>query len=195
MPRVMVVVGSVRDGRVGLSIAEWVRSALEKDSRFDIDWADLKEINLPMMTEPNHPRLRQYTQQQTREWSERVEAADAFIFVQAEYNYSYPAPLKNALDYLSHEWWRKPLGSVSYGGVSAGTRSVTALRVPALAVGLVPTGANMEISFPGNQIDDMGVFEPTEHQAQVFAAQCAEIVELDATLAPLRAAHAVSIGH
>ena len=189
MPRLMIVVASVRDGRSGLAIGEWVREAVNKDGRFEVDWADLKEINLPLMTEPNHPRLRQYTQQQTRDWSARVDAADAFIFVQAEYNFSYLASLKNALDYLSQEWWRKPLGSVSYGGISGGTRSVVALKVPVVALGLVPTTANVEISYAAKQLGDDGSFEPTEQQAAVLHNQLDEILELHSALAPIRAAH------
>jgi len=190
MTTLMIVVGSVREGRIGLPIAQWVRASVERDGRFELDWADLKEIDLPLMTEPNHPRLRQYTQQATLDWSARVDAADAFVFVQPEYNYSYPPSLKNALDYLSQEWWRKPLGTVSYGGISGGTRSVTALRVPEVAVGLVPTSANVEIPWAAKQIDDEGAFEPNEHQERMLAAQLDEIVALNAALAPLRAARA-----
>lgn len=68
--------------------------------------------------------MRQYLHQHTREWSAKVAAADAFVFVTPEYNYGMPAPLKNAIDYLHHEWHYKPVGFVSYGGVAAGTRSV-----------------------------------------------------------------------
>ncbi|GAB3804977.1 NADPH-dependent FMN reductase [Humibacter antri] len=187
MTRLMIVVGSVRNGRIGLPIAEWVRDTVERDGRFEVDWADLKEIALPLMTEPNHPRLRQYTQQSTIDWSERVDAADAFVFVQPEYNYSYAPALKNALDHLSREWWRKPLGTVSYGGISGGTRGVTALRVPEVAVGLVPTSANVEIPWAAKQIADDGAFEPNEHQERMLAAQLDELLALDHALAPLRA--------
>lgn len=190
MTRLMIVVGSVRDGRIGLPIATWVRDAAEGDGRFEVDWADLKQIGLPLMTEPNHPRLRQYTQQSTIEWSERVDAAGAFVFVQPEYNYSYAPALKNALDHLSQEWWRKPLGTVSYGGISGGTRGVTALRVPEVAVGLVPTTANVEIPWAAKQISDDGVFEPNEHQERMLKAQLDELVALEAALAPLRAVRA-----
>jgi NAD(P)H-dependent FMN reductase len=190
MTRLMIVVGSVRDGRIGLPIADWVRDTVERDDRFELDWADLKEIDLPLMTEPNHPRLRQYTQQSTIDWSDRVDAADAFVFVQPEYNYSYSPALKNALDHLSQEWWRKPLGTVSYGGVSGGTRGVTAIRVPVTAVGLIPTTSNVEIPWAARQIDDEGSFEPNEHQERMLAAQLDEIVALDHALAPLRAARA-----
>lgn len=190
MTRLMLVVGSVRDGRIGLTIAEWVRDVVTRDDRFTVDWADLKEIALPLMTEPNHPRLRQYTQQSTIDWSERVEAADAFVFVQPEYNYSYSPALKNALDHLSQEWWRKPLGTVSYGGISGGTRGVTALRVSEVALGLVPTTSNVEIPWAARQIDDDGEFEPNEHQERMLAAELDELVALDSALAPLRAARA-----
>jgi NADPH-dependent FMN reductase len=56
--------------------------------------------------------------------SATVDEADAFVFVTPEYNHGPPASLVNALSYLHHEWHYKPVGFVSYGGVSAGTRSV-----------------------------------------------------------------------
>src|SRR4051812_18736190 len=80
------------------------------------------------MDEPNHPRLAQYTQQHTRDWSAKVSEADAFVFVTPEYNYGYTAPLKNAIDYPHHEWHYKPAGIVSYGGVAAGTRAAQMLK-------------------------------------------------------------------
>ncbi len=186
MSKVMIVVGSVRPGRIGLPIAEWVRGVVSADDRFDIDWADLKELALPFMDEPQHPKLREYTQQHTLEWSARVAGADAFIFVSPEYNFSYAPSLKNALDYLHHEWWRKPLGHVSYGGISGGTRGVTALRPVEVCVGLVPTGANVEIPWAAKQIDDGGVFVPLESQERVLAALLDELVTLDGALRTLR---------
>jgi len=183
----MIVVASVRPGRIGLPIAQWVRDVVEKDGRFEIDWADLAEIGLPLMDEPNHPRLHQYTKPHTFEWSARVEAADVFIFVTPEYNYSYAPSLKNALDYLNREWWRKALGTVSYGGVSGGTRGVTAIRPTEVNLGLVPTGANVEIPWAAKQIDDEGEFDPRESQEKVLAAQLDELVVLDAALRTVRA--------
>jgi NAD(P)H-dependent FMN reductase len=86
--------------------------------------ADLAAINLPMADEPNHPRLRQYVHQHTRDWSALIDCADAVVFVTPEYNHGYPATVKNAIDFLYHRWAEKPVGFVSYGGISAGTRSV-----------------------------------------------------------------------
>ncbi len=186
MTRLMIVLGSVREGRVGLPIAQWVRKAAETDGRFDIDFVDLAELNLPLMDEPNHPRLRKYTKQHTIEWSKRVEAADGFIFAFPEYNYSYAPAIKNALDYLNAEWNRKPVGFVNWGGNSGGTRAQVALRPVVGALGLVMTRGSVEINFPQRQLSDDATFEPNEQQRDVLGLQLDEIVGLSEVLKPLR---------
>ncbi|WP_285114200.1 NAD(P)H-dependent oxidoreductase [Leifsonia sp. fls2-241-R2A-40a] len=186
MTNLMIIVGSVREGRVGLPIAEWVREEAEKTNRFDIDFVDLRELALPFMDEPNHPRLKQYTKPHTIAWSKRVEAAEAFIFVTPEYNYSYSPALKNALDYLSNEWWRKPVGFVSYGGVSSGTRGVVGLLATTTGLGLVRVGANVELTFGGKQVVD-GVFQPQAKEQSILAHELEELSTLAAALAPIRA--------
>ena len=179
MTKLMIVLGSVREGRVGLPIAQWAKSKAEADGRFEIDWVDLKELALPFMDEPNHPRLKQYTKEHTRAWSARVAAADAFLFAFPEYNYSYGPVIKNALDYLFEEWARKPVGFINWGGTSSGTRAQTALRIVVTALGMISTRGSVEIGFPGKQIAD-GVFTPTEQQANVLKAQLDELVALSA---------------
>lgn len=184
-PKLMIIVGSVREGRVGLPIAEWVHEAATADGRFEVDFADLKEIALPLMDEPNHPRMRQYTKQHTIEWSKRVEAADAFVFVFPEYNHSYSPAIKNALDYLGHEWDRKPVGFVNWGGNSGGTRAQAALRPVVTSMGMVMTHGLIEINFPGAHLEE-GVFAPNEQQATVLQLQLDELVKLNEALRPLR---------
>jgi NAD(P)H-dependent FMN reductase len=186
MTKLMIIIGSVRPGRVGLPVAEWAASVASADSRFEVDVADLAEINLPMMDEPNHPRLRQYTHEHTKKWSARVAAADAFVFVAPEYNYSYAPALKNAIDFLFTEWFRKPLGVVSYGGVSGGTRGAAALRASVSALGLVSTTANVEIPYIAKHIDDEGKFSPDERNELMLGHMLTEIVALDGVLRPLR---------
>jgi len=185
MTKLMIIVGSVRPGRVGLPIAEWVKAEAEKTGKFEIDFVDLAELALPMMDEPAHPRLRQYTKQHTLDWSARVDAAEAFIFVTPEYNYSFSPALKNALDFLNGEWWRKPLGFVSYGGVSGGTRGVVALLPVTTGLGLVRVGANVELSFGGLQVSD-GVFQAQEKETAVLHKEFEELEALAAVLTPAR---------
>lgn len=148
MSRLMVLVASTRPGRVGLPVAEWVRDvALERDRFDEIDFADLAEINLPFLDEPNHPRLRRYEHEHTKAWSARVEAADAFIFVTPEYNFAMPATLKNAIDYLFHEWAYKPVAFVSYGGASGGIRSVQMAKQVVTTLRMFPLAEAVALPF------------------------------------------------
>ena len=183
--KLMIVVGSVRPGRAGLPVAEWARGVAEAEGRFEIDFADLAEIAPPFMDEPNHPSKRQYTQPHTFAWSERVDAADAFLFVTPEYNHSYSPVLKNAVDYLGQEWWRKPVGFVSYGGVAAGSRGVAAFEPVLTTLGLVKTGANVEIPFIGTMVAD-GVFTPTDKETAILHKVLAELELLGGALTGLR---------
>ncbi len=184
MTRIMIVVGSVRPGRIGLPIAQWVRDAAV-EAGFDVDFADLAEIALPFMDEPNHPRLRAYTRQHTLDWSARVAAAEGFVFVTPEYNHSFSPALKNAIDFLAQEWWRKPVGFVSYGGVSGGSRGVTALEPVVSGVGLVRIGAEVELPFAGTQVAD-GVFTPGQKESAVLAKLLAELAVEAEVLRPLQ---------
>ena len=100
-PVLQVIIGSTRPGRVGPAVADWIIERARARGDFEVVVTDLAELNLPMFDEPNHPRLRQYVHQHTKDWSAIVEASDAFIFVIPEYNYGFNAATKNAIDYLN----------------------------------------------------------------------------------------------
>jgi NAD(P)H-dependent FMN reductase len=59
--------------------------------------------------------------------SELASSYDGFVFVFPQYNWGYPAVLKNALDFLYGEWAEKPAGLVSYGHRGGGL-AATQLR-------------------------------------------------------------------
>jgi NAD(P)H-dependent FMN reductase len=128
MPKLGIVIASTRPGRVGLPVAEWISGIAREHAGFDVQVIDLAELDLPFMDEPKHPRLHQYEHEHTIRWSETVDEIDAFLFVMPEYNFGFTAPLKNAIDYLHHEWAYKPVGLVTYGGVSAGTRAAQMIK-------------------------------------------------------------------
>src|SRR5579875_3121224 len=153
-PKLMILIASTRPGRVGEPVAEWFRERAEQHGGFDVEIVDLAKLNLPFMDEPNHPRLRQYLHQHTRDWSALVEDADAFVFVMPEYNYGFSAPLKNAIDYLHHEWAYKPVGFVSYGGVSAGTRAVQMMKQVVTTLKMMPVNEAVSIPFVQQFLDE-----------------------------------------
>jgi len=162
LPKLMIIIASTRPGRVGLPVARWFALDAVAHGGFEVEVTDLAELALPFMDEPNHPRLRQYMHQYTKEWSAKVDTADAFVFVTPEYNHSMNAPLKNALDYLVHEWQYKPVGFVSYGGISGGTRAVQVIKqvVAALKMMAIPEAVN--ITFVHQHLDEEKNFQPNE---------------------------------
>ncbi len=184
--RLMVVIASTRPGRVGLPVGEWVAARAREHGGFDVDLVDLAELGLPFMDEPNHPRLKHYTQEHTWEWSRRVEPADAFVFVIPEYNHGINAPLKNALDFLCREWAHKPAGIVAYGGISAGSRSAEMLRVTLLGLRVVPIFDGVYIPFVQQRLDD-GCFRGDEGVERAAEGMFDELARYAHALRVLRA--------
>ena len=103
-----------------------------------------------------------------------------------EYNNGFTAPLKNAIDYLHDEWFYKPVGLVSYGGVAAGTRAAQMIK-PVLAVlRMVPVGTAVAIPFVGRLINDDGQLDANEAMEQAAAAMLVELQRVEAALRTLR---------
>ena len=186
MPRLLIIIASTRPGRIGLPVGRWFVQRAAEHAEFELDVADLAELDLPLLDEPNHPRLREYTHDHTRAWSARVDASDAIVMVTSEYNSGYPAPLKNAIDFLHHEWRYKPVGFVSYGGVSAGTRAVGQLRQVVLAVAMMPAPTSVNIPFVRQFLDEDGTLTGNEVLVQAASGMLDDLVGLQAALAPLR---------
>jgi NAD(P)H-dependent FMN reductase len=184
-PKLLIILASTRPGRVGLPVATWFTELATRDGRFEVELVDLAELALPLLDEPAHPRLREYTHDHTFAWSQIVDSADAVVLVTAEYNYGYPAALKNALDFLHHEWRHKPVGFVSYGGVAAGTRAVQQLKQVTGALQLFPTQSAVNIPFVFGMIED-GVLHANDVMEQAVAAMLGELETLHGALVPLR---------
>ena len=181
-----IIIASTRPGRKGPSIAAWVHEASKENEFFDIEMLDVAAINLPFLDEPEHPRLQKYTKEHTKQWSEMINGADAFIIVTCEYNFGYPAALKNALDFLYNEWNHKPVGFVSYGGVAAGTRSVQQLKQIVTALNMMPIAASVNIPFFTKHIDEAGKFTGDETLTKSLNGMLAELEKWTAALQPLR---------
>ncbi len=132
-------------------------------SETEVELLDLAAINLPFLDEPDHPRLQKYTKEHSKKWSATIDRADDFIIVTPEYNFGYPAPLKNALDFLYNEWIYKPVGFISYGGMAGGTRSVQALKQVVTAMKMVPIVEAVNVPFFTKHIDEQNKFNADEH--------------------------------
>jgi NAD(P)H-dependent FMN reductase len=119
--RLAVIVGSTREGRFGHNIAAWFAGQASQRDDVDVDVVDLDDHDI-------HSRFGPAGRAALAGFNERLDGADAFVVVTPEYNHSYPAALKQAIDFAKTEWQAKPVGFVSYGGVSGGLRAVEHLR-------------------------------------------------------------------
>lgn len=139
MKKILIILSSVRPGRAGDKVADWVvEKSKSLDSEFNFELIDLKELALPFLDEPFPPMMgEEAINEHTKEWSKIVDSSDGFIIVTPEYNHGYPASLKNALDFLYKEWMDKPVGLVGYGG-SGARDSIRQLREVLMFMKLKP---------------------------------------------------------
>lgn len=186
MIKLHVIIASVRPGRIGLPVGKWFESVAREDDRFEVRLIDLAEVGLPFMDEPEQPHLRKYTKDHTREWSAMIEPAEAFVLVTPEYN-STPAPsIKNALDFLHHEWKYKPVGFVPYGGISGGQRAAQALKPTLLQLSMMPIPAQVPLPHVSKSITEDGRFEADERQVKAAGSMLNELARWAEALRTLR---------
>lgn len=148
-PTLQVIVASTRPRRVGRMVADYVVDRLTSQGGLTIEVVDLAEIDLPLLDEPHHPRLGRYEHAHTKAWSATISRGDGYLLVMPEYNHSFTAPLKNALDYLNAEWRGKPVAVVSYGGISGGTRAAAAITEVLVTLGM--RVCNVAVAIPSVQ--------------------------------------------
>lgn len=115
-----IILASTREGRFGSVVAQWFFTQAGQRDDMAVDLIDLAELGLPAVLGQASPAVKAYV--------ERIDRADAFVVVTPEYNHGYPASLKQAIDPPHRQWWAKPVGFVSYGGMAGGLRAVEQLR-------------------------------------------------------------------
>lgn len=151
-PKIGIIVGSQREPRAGLQIATFVQNTLQKlQHGSDLHIIDLAVWNLPLYNEPGIPSHitspTDYKHEHTRRWSSEIASYQAFIFVTPQYNWGYPASLKNAMDYLFNEWKGKPAMIVSYGGHGGG-RAAEQLEQVCQGLRMLPLDKPVCLMFP-----------------------------------------------
>src|SRR5690606_27103717 len=188
MLQLQVILVSTRPTRKGPLVADWFMKQAREFGKFQLELTDLAVVNLPLLDEPNHPRLGKYVHEHTKRWSAIVDAADAFVFVTPEYDFGTPAVLSNALQYLVREWAYKPAAFVSYGGVSGGTRGVQMTKQILSALRVAALSDAVSIPFFAQHIDEAaGTFDPGEVQEKAAHAMLVELEKWAGALRPLRA--------
>lgn len=186
-PRLQVIVASTRPGRSGPVIANWFHDIAVAHDGFDVELTDLVTVDLPLLDEPGHPRFGNYQHEHTARWSAIVDTADAFVFVTPEYDYATPASLMNALQVLANEWAYKPVGFVSYGGISGGLRGVQMTKQVVTTLRMMPIPEAVVLPFFARQVDAAtGEFVPGKDSEVIASQMLDELHRWSVALAPLR---------
>ncbi|MFD7502075.1 NADPH-dependent FMN reductase [Streptomyces sp. NPDC059850] len=185
MTRIGIIVGTTRPGRLGTQIAQWIEKAARVRNDAEFELVDLADYDLPLFDEPGIPRLGNYEHDHTRAWSAKVAELDGFVFVTPEYNWSIPAALKNAIDFVYAEWNNKAACFVGYGSNVSGARAVEHLRQIAGAVQLATAYTQVNLSTL-TDFEEFNNFTPAESHDAVVQRMLTEVVALTNALAPLR---------
>lgn len=187
MLHLQVIVASTRPGRLGSFVAAWFLEYARAHGEFDVELIEIADANLPLLDEPKHPALGQYEHEHTKAWSATMSRGDVYVFVTPEYDYSAPAALMNALQFLSREWHYKAVGFVSYGGVSGGTRSVQMTKQLVTSLKMMPMAEGVAIPFFAQYLDRAsGTFAPPEMQTKAAGVMLDELLKWATALRPLR---------
>jgi NAD(P)H-dependent FMN reductase len=159
-PRIGLIISSVRNPRICPQVANFVLQTIRQNlptsnhASPTIQQIDLATWKLPIFDEPIIPAqvtdASGYHHEHTRAWSREIASYDAFIFVSPQYNWGYPASLKNAIDYLFNEWVGKPAMIVTYGGFGGGKCAVQ-LRSVLEGIKMLPTESHVELKYPDMQ--------------------------------------------
>ena len=186
-PKIAIVLGSTRPGRLGPEVADWVTRLAKEREGADYQLLDVDEFDLDLLAEPTVPGAadRDYDNEKTRRWSRAVDEFDGFVFVTPEYNHSVPAALKNAFDVLYPEWSDKPVAFVGYGADGA-VRAVEHWRTIVANARMVAVRAQVALSLFQDFTD--GELTPIERREGELSAVFEEVEQMAGALAPVRAA-------
>jgi NAD(P)H-dependent FMN reductase len=164
-----VIVGSVRDGRLGPAIAAWTADQARRCGDWNVDVIDLAGIDLPMVLPDFGGTPTPAAIRALQTLTPRLEAAEAFVVVTPEYNHSFPASLKNAIDWHNRQWHAKPIAFVGYGAISGGLRAVEQLRLVFAELHAVTIRDTVSFQHAWGQFDANG--QPTDPDGCTAAAK------------------------
>jgi NAD(P)H-dependent FMN reductase len=182
--RIAIITGSTRPGRNSEAVARWVHRIAQQRSDAQFELVDIADYKLPLFDEPMSPMFGKYTKPHTRAWSEKIASFDGYVFVTPEYSHGIPGALKNALDFLYHEWNNKAAGFVSYGG-AGGARAVEHLRLVVSELMVATVRAQVMLSLV-TDFEHFRTFKPLPHHEAEVATMLDQVISWATALKAIR---------
>lgn len=180
--KLQVIIASTRQSRVSDRLAAWVAATAKAMPDTDVELVDLADYPMPLFNEPVSPRYNpnRTPSAEVKRWLDKIAEADAYVIVTPEYNRSYPAVLKNAIDYVDFQMDRKPVALVAHGS-TGGAQAVSHLRGVLSGIGVVSVPAATYFIGPVREmIDENGNLDEAV-RANPYGPQTALQHTLDGT--------------
>jgi NAD(P)H-dependent FMN reductase len=179
MFHIAIISGSVRIGRKSHSVAKYFNNYISNNKLATAEIIDLKEYHFPIMEEQLIHIAEPLAA--VKLFSEKIAKADAVILVSPEYNGGYPAAVKNAIDMLVKEWYRKPVGLVGVSnGNFGGVHVITQLQTVLLKIRATPISAIFPVPLVQDNFDEEGNAlnkELTDKRAAAFLKELLWVAE------------------
>ncbi|HCW05883.1 MAG TPA: FMN reductase [Cytophagales bacterium] len=127
MPHIAIISSSVRTGRHSHRVALYFKKFIEENNLGTAEILDLNEYQFPVFNE--RLKFQSNPSTQVLDFASKIKTADGIIIITPEYNGGYPAAIKNVVDLLYDEWFKKPIAiSTVSDGVFGGTQVITSLQ-------------------------------------------------------------------
>jgi NAD(P)H-dependent FMN reductase len=127
MPNISIISSSIRPERNSHRVVLYFKKYLKENNLAEPAIIDLKEFNFPIFD--NTLKAQKNPAANLMDFAEKIKSSDGIIIVTPEYNGSYPASLKNAVDVLYDEWKHKPIAIVTVSaGPFGGSQALVALQ-------------------------------------------------------------------
>src|SRR5918911_4917549 len=144
-----VILGTRRQGRMSVHVAELMRAEIEKRPGITTDLIDIATLPIPVNDAGETAK--------SADFSEKMNRADALVIVAPEYNHGYPGLLKHVLDTNLKEYIHKAVGICGVSaGIFGGARVIQNLIPVARELGLSPIFWDMNFTTVGRLFDENG---------------------------------------
>ena len=173
--KIGIILGSNRPNRIGGDIARWVQDKMKHDALM-VNIIDLAKINLPFLYEPQIPAKGHYQQAHTKRWSALIKNYDGFVLLFPQYNWGYPAVMKNALDFLYEEWQHKPVSIMVYGG-HGGFQGLLAMKLVTQGLNMYNMSVNPPLNIAKEMFDSNNQFIDINESFKMIAPQVQMVTE------------------
>ena len=184
MLKIGIIVGTTRPGRKADVVAKWVLDITRARTDATYEIVEIADYKLPLLDEPMPPSMGNYAHAHTKKWGAKIASLDGYVFVTPEYNHSISGALKNAIDFVYHEWTNKAAGFVSYG-TTGGVRAVEHLRGIAAELQIADVRAHVSLSLY-TDFENFSLFKPAASHAAQLNLMLDQLVSWSGALKTLR---------